>query len=145
VLLPVAAPKGGAAPTWGPLQPDRLKSPADLGGAQRWETRRDLVADRVTLEGAKEEGVQLDGTTRLHGRHRYSATVASPRPDLVRMESTTEIRIERPVAATLLVVNTVTTRHQVTVTATITVDGKPFWNRTWSRGLDGRADPGGPS
>ena len=61
------------------------------------------------------------------------------------MESTTEIRIERPVAATLLVVNTVTTRHQVTVTATITVDGKPFWNRTWSRGLDGRVDPGGPS
>jgi putative CocE/NonD family hydrolase len=145
VLLPVAAPEPAAAPAWGPLQPERLKSPADLGGAQRWETRRDLMADRVTLEGAKEEGVQLDGTSRLQGRHRYSATVASARPDLVRMESTTEIRIERPVAATLLVVNTVTTRHQVTVTATITVDGKPFWNRTWSRGLDGRADPGGPS
>lgn len=144
VVLPVApAEPGAAGPTWGSPCPERLRSPADLGAAQRWETRRDLVADLVTLEGAKEERVQLDPLTRLCGRHRYTAAVASRRPDLARMESTTEIRIERPLAATELVVTTVTTGRRVTVTATITVDRKPFWARTWSRGLPDRTEPGG--
>jgi hypothetical protein len=144
VVLPVALPEPGAAgPAWGPPRPDRLRSPADLGAAQRWATRRDLVADLVTLEAVKEERVQLDALTRLRGRHRYTAAVASRRPDLARMESTTEIRIERPVAATRLTVTTVTTGRRVAVTAVITVDGKPFWTRTWSRGLPDRAEPGG--
>jgi len=64
--------------------------------------------EQGTLEGAREERVQLDPLTRLHGRHRYTAAVASRRPDLARMESTTDIRLERPVAATEVVVTTVT-------------------------------------
>ena len=146
VVLPRAPAEPGApAPAWGPLQAERLRSPADLGAAQRWETRRDLMADLVTLDGAREERVQLDPLTRLHGRHRYTAAVASRRPDLARMESTTEIRLERPLAATELVVTTVTTGRLVSVTATITLDGKPFWTRTWSRGLPDRAESGGTS
>jgi hypothetical protein len=146
VVLPVAPAEPGAPPpAWGPLQAERLRSPADLGASQRWEIRRDLTADLVALEGVKEERVQLDPLTRLHGRHRYSAAVASRRPDLARTESTTRIRIERPVAATELVVTTVTTGRGVAVTATITVDGKPFWTRTWSRGLPDRAEAGGLS
>ena len=43
------------------------------------------------------------------------------------MSSTTEVRIERPVTAVELTVTTVTTTYQVSVTATITVDGSPFW------------------
>jgi hypothetical protein len=103
------------------------------------------MTDLVTLDGAREERVQLDPLTRLHGRHRYTAAVASRRPDLARMESTTEIRLERPLAATELVVTTVTTGRRVSVTATITLDGKPFWTRTWSRGLPDRAESGGTS
>jgi len=53
--------------------------------------------------------------------------------------------LERPLAATELVVTTVTTGRRVSVTATITLDGKPFWTRTWSRGLPDRAEPGGTS
>jgi hypothetical protein len=145
VVLPVAPAEPGAGPAWGPLQADRLRSPADLGASQRWEVRRDLMADLVSLEAAKEERAQLDLLTRLHGQHRYTAAVASARPDLARMASTTEIRIERAVAATTLVVTTVTTRYRVAVTAAITVDGKPFWTRTWSRGRPDRAERGGLS
>jgi hypothetical protein len=116
-----------APPAWGPLQPEHLHGPADLGGGQRWETRHDLGADVVTLDGTKEEHQQLDPLTRLHTHHRYLASVAGRRPDAARMSSTTEVRIERPVTAVDLTVTTVTTTYQVSVTATITVDGSPFW------------------
>ena len=121
------------APMWGPLQPDCLKGPADLGGAQRWETRRDLGADAVTFDGTKEEHQQLDAATRLHSRHHYRASVSARRPDAARMQSTTEVRIERPVGQTELSVTTLTTTYHVAVTATITIDGSPFWTRTWTR------------
>jgi uncharacterized protein len=136
VELPVAAAGPSLpAPMWGPLQPESLKGPADLGGTQRWETRRDLGADAVTLDATKEERQQLDGFTRLHSRHHYRASVSARRPDTARMQSTTEVRIERPVGETELTVTTLTTTHQVAVTATITVDGSPFWTRTWNRAL----------
>jgi predicted acyl esterase len=139
VLLPVASPdRSLPEPVWGPVQPGELRGPADLGGSQRWEVRRDLGADTVTLDGTKEEHQQLDPFTRLDGRHQYQASVSARRPDAARMQSTTEVRIERPVGATLVRVTTVTTRHVVAVTATITVDGSPFWSRTWSRSLPSR-------
>jgi uncharacterized protein len=146
VVLPRAAADPAArGPAWGLPEPDRLRGPADLGAALQWETRRDLTADLVTLKGAKEERLQLDPLTQLYGRHRYTAAVASRRPDLTRMESTTEIRLERPVATTVLVVTTVTTGRQVAVIAAITLDDKPVWTRTWSRGLPDRVDRGGLS
>ena len=136
VVLPVASAEAGLpAPTWGPIQPEHLHGPADLGGGQHWETRHDLSADLVTLEGTKEEHQQLDTLTRLHSRHRYLASVSSRRPEAARMQSTTEVRIERPVTQTELLVTTVTTTYQVVVTATITVDGTPFWKRSWTRSV----------
>ncbi len=123
-------------PVWGPLQPQALKGPADLGSGQRWETRHDLGADLVTLDATKEEHLQLDELTRLHGRHRYVASVSGRRPDLARMQSTTEVTIERPVHHTELVVTTVTTAHAVSITATITIDRSPFWTRSWSRSVE---------
>ena len=136
VALPVAETDGRLpAPMWGPPEPQHLRGPADLGGGQRWETRHDLGADLVTFDGTKEEHLQLDALTRLHGRHQYAASVSARRPDLARMQSTTEVRIERPVTETRIVVTIVTTTFQVAVTAAITVDGSPFWSRTWSRAL----------
>ena len=136
VSLPVAgAGSDLPAPAWGPLQPAELRGPADLGSAQRWETRHDLGADAVTFEGTKEEHQQLDPFTRLHSRHHYRASVGARRPDTARMQSTTEVRVERPVGTTELHVTTVTTTFQVAVTAAITVDGSPFWSRSWSRSL----------
>jgi hypothetical protein len=132
LTLPVAAPGGPRpAPAWGVPRPADLHGPADLGGGQRWETRRDLGADLVTFDGTKEEHLQLDPLTRFHGVHRYQASVAAARPDLCRMQSTTELTVERPVAGTVVRVSTVTTTHGVAVTATITVDGTPYWQRTW--------------
>jgi hypothetical protein len=136
VVLPLAAADASLpAPAWGPVQARELHGPADLGGGQRWETRRDLGADCVTFDGTKEEHLQLDTLTRLHGRHQYLATVAARRPDLARMQSTTEVRIERPVTETRIVVTTITTTHDVAITATITVDGAPYWQRSWHRSL----------
>jgi hypothetical protein len=140
ILLPVAAEEDDElpAPVWGPLQAAELHGPADLGSAQRWETRRDLGADAVTLDGTKEEHQQLDPATGLHSRHHYVASVSARRPDAARMQSTTEVRIERPVGRIELAVTTLTTTYQVAVTASITVDGSPFWTRTWSRSLGGQ-------
>jgi hypothetical protein len=152
VELPVARataptagpPGGGAAPNWGPPQPEALRGPADLGGGQRWETRRDLGEDLVTLDATKEEHLRLDAITRYHGIHRYAASVPARRPDLCRMQSTTEIVVERPVTHTELTVTTVTTTHAVSVTATITVDRTPYWTRTWSRSLGPDRPEGAP-
>jgi putative CocE/NonD family hydrolase len=134
VRLPMAAGgDGGAPPTWGPLQPEHLKGPADLGGAQRWATRRDLGTDAVTLEATKEEHQQLDPSTRLYSQHRYRASVAARCPDMARMDSSTLVRVDRPVGRIELRVTTVTTAFQVAVTAAITIDGSPYWNRAWHR------------
>jgi putative CocE/NonD family hydrolase len=122
-------------PQWGLPEPEALHSPSDLGGGQRWETRHDLGEDMVTLDATKEEHLRLDGITRFHGSHRYAASVPSGRPDLCRMQSTTEVTVERPVTHTELTVTTVTTTHTVSITATITVDRSPYWTRTWSRRL----------
>jgi hypothetical protein len=132
-------------PGWGPPQPEALRSPSDLGGGQRWETRHDLGEDMVTLDATKEEHLRLDDITRYHGIHRYVASVPSRRPDLCRMQSTTEIVVERPVTHTELTVTTVTTTRTVSVTATITVDRSPYWTRTWSRCLGPDRPEGAPS
>jgi len=97
VVVPVAPDQTPALapPAWGSLQPEHLHGPADLGGRQRWETRHDLGADVVTLDGVKEEHQQLDPLTRLHIRHRYVASVAARRPDAACMSSTTENSIGR--------------------------------------------------
>lgn len=146
VVLPVAsADPSLPAPAWGPRQPEALHGPADLGGGQRWETRHDLGADLVTFDGTKEERAQLDPLTRLHGRHRYTASVSARRPDAACMQSTTEVRIERPVTQTEVVVTTLTTTYQVAVTATITVDRSPFWTRTWIRTLPPGSGGSGPA
>lgn len=133
VVLPVAPPPAAPGPAWGEPAPASLRSAADLGGGQHWETRHDLGHDLVTLDGAKEEHLQLDALTRYHARHRYQASVASGRPDLARMSSATEIAVERPVGHTELSVTTVTTTQAVSITATITIDRSPFWSRTWTR------------
>ena len=130
---------------WGPPAPEALRSPSDLGGGQRWETRHDLGEDMVTLDATKEEHLRLDDITRYHGIHRYVASVPSRRPDLCRMQSTTEIVVERPVTHTELTVTTVTTTRTVSVTAIITVDRSPYWTRTWSRCLGPDRPEGAPA
>jgi hypothetical protein len=134
-----------SSPGWGPPQPEALRSPSDLGGGQRWETRHDLGEDMVTLDATKEEHLRLDDITRYHGIHRYVASVPSRRPDLCRMQSTTEIVVERPVTHTELTVTTVTTTGTVSVTATITVDRSPYWTRAWSRNLGPDRPEGAPT
>ena len=133
------------APSWGDPAPHCLRSPADLGSGQRWETRHDLGQDMATLDAMKEEHLQLDPFTRFHGVHRYAATVPARRPDLARMQSTTRITVERPVTHTELDVTTVTTTHAVSITATITVDRNPYWTRTWSRRLGPDRPEGAPA
>jgi putative CocE/NonD family hydrolase len=140
VVLPVgAADPGLSPPAWGPLQPAALRGPALVDGGQRWETRRDLGADAVTFDGTKEEHLELDPATRLHHRHQYQASVPARRADLARMQSSSETHVERPVGATRITVTTVTTTHEVVVTAAITLDGSPYWQRTWRRSW--RGDP----
>jgi hypothetical protein len=102
----IGPPGAGSVPGWGPPEPAALRSPADLKGAQRWETRRDLGEDLVTLDATKEEHLRLDDVTRYHGIHRYAASVPARRPDLCRMQSRTEIVVERPVTHTALTVTT---------------------------------------
>ena len=90
---PGAAGAGlGTAPGRAAPESRRPRRRAAVGDAARPDGR-----PRHPRRGPKEERVQLDPLTRLHGRHRYTAAVASRRPDLARMESTTEIRLERPV------------------------------------------------
>jgi hypothetical protein len=52
---------------------------------------------------------------------------------MARMDSSTLVRVDRPVGRIELRVTTVTTAFQVAVTAAITIDGSPYWNRAWHR------------
>ena len=64
-----------------------------------------------------------------------SVDVGTERPDLARMHSTTTARIERATSRTELTARTVTTAQHLAVEVAISVDGQPFWHKTWTRGL----------
>lgn len=120
-------------PNWGPLQPQALASPNELGGGQRWHVSSDLMTDTARLEANKSELVRVDAHTNFRADHDYGAAVSSRRPDLARMSSTTRIAVERPASRTDMTVRTVTTTHQTAVEAEIAVDGQPFWRNSWRR------------
>lgn len=131
VRVPVCPPVDAPAPKWGPLQAQALASASDLGGGQGWKTSSDLVTDTASLEATKSERLRLDPFTTLRAEHAYGAAVSSRRPDLARMSSTTTVDVERATSRTQLTVRTVTTAHRAAVDVEITVDGQPYWRKTW--------------
>ncbi len=120
-----------SAPAWGPLQPEVLASPHDLGAAQRWELQRDLMGDGVQLRASKNESMRIDALTTLSIDHSYGAAVHPQRPDLAHMDATTVVTLQGPGGVTEITTRTHTTRHQTVLEAHIRVDGQPFWNRQW--------------
>jgi putative CocE/NonD family hydrolase len=142
ISLPACTPAPVQAPQWGPLQAQALASPNDLGGDQRWALRSDLMSDTASLEAARTEHVRIDPLTVYHADHTYGAAVTGRRPDLARMSSTTKIAIERPTSRTDLVARTVTTTRATSVAVEISVDGQPFWNRSWRYGPGGESAEG---
>ena len=136
ISLPICpAPAGAPAePVWGALQPAVLASANDLGGAQSWDLSRDLMTDTVRLSASRSERLRIDAATELAIDHAYGAAVAAARPDLARMDSTTTVRLARPVGATTLVARSVATAHHAAVAIEIAIDGQPFWSRSWRYG-----------
>jgi putative CocE/NonD family hydrolase len=136
ISLPVCPPPpgGGAAPSWGRLQPQALASADDLGGTQSWNLTRDLATDGVRLSASRSERVRIDAASELAIDHAYGAAVTAARPDLARMDSTTTVRIARPVGTTTLVARSVATGHHAAVEVEIAIDGQPFWRRAWRYG-----------
>ena len=131
--LPVCPePAEAARPNWGRLQSAALASPNDSGGGQTWDISRDLMTDTARLSATKSESVRIDGTARVATAHEYGAAVSASRPDLARMHSNTRVRIEQPVQTTELTIRTLTTSHAASAEVTITIDGQPFWHRTWN-------------
>ncbi|MGN6360189.1 MAG: CocE/NonD family hydrolase [Thermomicrobiales bacterium] len=137
VQLPVSqAPEQLApAPDWGPPRPQALTSANDLGGGQQWAIRRELLTDTVSLDATRREQIRLDPQTTITTDHTYNAAVSAQRPDLARMHSITTARIERATSRTELTARTVTTAQHLAVEVAISVDGQPFWHKTWTRGL----------
>ncbi|MCX7381243.1 MAG: CocE/NonD family hydrolase [Alphaproteobacteria bacterium] len=133
IRLPVCPePAEPIRPNWGRLQSAALASPNDSGGGQTWDISRDLMTDTARLSATKSESVRIDGTTRVATQHEYGAAVAALRPDLARMHSNTTVRIEQPVQTTELTIRTLTTSHAASAEVRITIDGQPFWHRTWN-------------
>ena len=130
-VCPPPAPGASRTPVWGPLQSAVLGSPNDLGGAQTWDTTRELVHDAVRLSATRTERVRVDTQTTLEIDHAYGAAVAAARPDLARMFSTTTVRLVQAAGRTELVCRTLATAHNATVDVDIRVDEQPFWQRHW--------------
>ncbi|MBM3521362.1 MAG: CocE/NonD family hydrolase [Alphaproteobacteria bacterium] len=133
VRLPVCPPPAGepAQVKRGPLQAEALASPHDLGGGQEWEIASDLMSDTARMEARKSERVRIDAGTVMSGDHRYGAAVSAARPDLARMHSTTTVAIERATSRVDLVARTVTTSADMAAEVEITIDGQPYWRRSW--------------
>jgi hypothetical protein len=132
--LPVQAvdvASGDAAPKWGPLQAVALASANDLGGAQSWNTSRELMTDTVRLEATRHERIRIDGASELVIDHAYGAAVSAARPDLAAMQSTTTVRFVQAAGCTELVARTVSTAEHTRLQVTVTRDGQPWWSGNW--------------
>ena len=70
---------GDAAPKWGPVQASALTSANDLGGAQSWNTSRELMTDTVRLQATRHERIRIDGASELVIDHAYGAAVSAAR------------------------------------------------------------------
>jgi hypothetical protein len=132
-VVPTAAPAKPRAPKWGPLQPNAMKGPGDLGGWQRWSIDRDLSSDVVTLVGDREESQKLDAETTMINRHTYRVSVQKSRPGLARSIAKQEAIVSRPVGATVVATTVIATTHELSIEADIRVDGELVFTRRWKK------------
>jgi hypothetical protein len=134
LTLPVQAvdvASGDAAPKWGPVQASALTSANDLGGAQSWNTSRELMTDTVRLQATRHERIRIDGASELVIDHAYGAAVSAARPDLAAMQSTTKVRFVQAAGCTELVARTVSTAEHTRLQVMVTRDGQPWWSGNW--------------
>jgi hypothetical protein len=122
---------GDAAPKWGPVQASALTSANDLGGAQSWNTSRELMTDTVRLQATRHERIRIDGASELVIDHAYGAAVSAARPDLAAMQSTTTVRFVQAAGCTELVARTVSTAEHTRLQVMVTRDGQPWWSGNW--------------
>jgi putative CocE/NonD family hydrolase len=133
LVVPTAKPAKARVPKWGPLQPDKMKGPGDLGGWQRWSIDRDLSNDVVTLIGDREESQKLDAETTMINRHVYRVSVQKSRPGLARSIAKQEAIVSRPVGSCVVNTEVIATTHELSIDVKIRLDGELFFARRWAK------------
>ncbi len=97
-----------------------------------WNFERDLLDSRVTVHSGSDREMDLEGGARLFTGHRYSASARRDDPAASTVKAEVENVIEFP-DMEIVMEGTVTVNiSSALLTLNITLDGHPFYQRTWT-------------
>jgi hypothetical protein len=98
-----------------------------------WRIERDILNCEVTVLTGAEREMQLEGGASLFTDHRYHASARSDDPSASLVKAEVETLIEFPDMDIAMEGAVNVTTNSAIISLNITVDGHPFYQRTWTR------------
>jgi hypothetical protein len=144
VEIPVVPP----APTPLPsprLQPARtdLAAPASGGPGESHTVERDLLARRVRYVMRSRQEDRVDVETSLVSSHHAVAETDADRPWATSLRTETTIEHRRSVGSIATRVEALVSPFAVHLDAEITIDGRSFFRKSWTKDVDEWTPPAG--
>lgn len=117
-----------------PAREDVERFPLQVDGAPRWSIEHDHVAESASvLSGASFDFRTTAPGGRVHLDHAGRATVSRARPDGARVTGTTSVDAITPQGARVEVrTTTVVTADAMNLSGRVSIDGQPFFERSWT-------------
>lgn len=142
VEVPIVPPRADPLPPPN-LQParDDLAPPALLANEERHVVLTDLAARAVSFETRSKIVNQVGPATTMTNEHHAIVATDADRPWTTSLRTETRIDLERPVGVISTQTASVVTPFAVHVTAKVTIDGQPFFERAWTKEVDDWTDP----
>jgi putative CocE/NonD family hydrolase len=135
VPIVVSADEALPEPRFGPARTD-LAPPAEARKHESHAVTRDLLGRRLSYETTSLHEHRVDADTRLVTSHHAGATTDAARPWATSLRTETAVEHRRPIGTVVTRAELLVTPFGVQVSAEVEVDGKPFYQRRWTKDVD---------
>ncbi len=133
--LPITSAAGSSKPTFSPATAERPEAVLESRGTHA--VTRDLF-DREAGHSTEQRAVwRLEGGTIVRMDLATSATIERHHPSHIRFHGMQTFVVERSINAIVVRTEALETFDRLHISATITLDGRPYYDRTWDLDLGG--------
>jgi uncharacterized protein len=131
--LPIASADQPARPAFAP--PTTQRPEAVLGGRGEHAITRDLLDRKAGHSSEQRAEWRLEGGTTMRMDLTTSATIDRHQPGNVRFHGVQTIAVDRSINAIVVRTEALETFDHLRISAAITLDGRPYYERTWDLDL----------
>jgi hypothetical protein len=110
-----------------------LSPPALVGQEESYFIRRALVGSHVGFEGNRYTAIEVEPGVKVTTDHRFEMNVDAAHPETANSRTTALWELERSVGFVQVYVVTTVTWHDIRLDASITLDGHPYFKKSWSK------------